>query len=169
MFQFDLKLLHRVENLDQKEQKDAYSTGRTLSTEASSRLEVTRDLRRQWKDIEYHQFHFNQSYLKDGQLIEFWEKGLKRIRIVLASKAVSANQVQMREDYQEIVSEYNRCACSLYDTLCDIAGESAIEDCILDLVRERWMRLDDLFDCHLRTSSGDEDVKYSNLRTAPTW
>ena len=137
--------------------------------EALNRLEDIRELKRQWWDIDSFSHQFNQSYLRDRQFIPYWTIGLKHIRAVLTRKDASANHAKTRGDYQAILWEYQECAISLYNTLCDVAGEAALEEGVLNLIRERWMKLDELFDWYCRGALRDEDIKYSDLPHAPTW
>lgn len=155
LFSFDRKLLRRVEILDQK---DASCDDEARKKEALDRLEDIKELKRQWRDIDSFNHQFNQSYLTDGRFIPFWTKGLKHIRMVLSRKDASANHINMREVYRSIVWDYHECTNSLYQTLHDVVGEIALEESTLDLIRERWMKLDELFEWYFRVELGEEYV-----------
>lgn len=166
MFLFDLELLRRVQALDRK---DVSSADETRKAEALSRLSEFAEIKRQWKDIGSCKHRFNKLYLKDSQFIYFWEKGLQVIRRVLGCTEVSGNQIEKRRTFESILLGYDNRASALYTELIHIAGEDILEEDVLYLIRERWMRLDDVLNWYYNVYLFPEEGAPYMSRSAPTW
>lgn len=57
----------------------------------------------------------------------------------------------------------------MYETLRDVVGGTALEERTLEFIRERWMKLNELFDLYFRVELGEEDSEFNSLQTAPMW
>lgn len=84
--------------------------------------------------------------MRDKRLISFWEESLRHIRTVLINTENPSRQSEVRDTYEGILLDYDKQARTLSAELEHIAPRGLLEKDMLYLIRERWMRLDDLLD-----------------------
>lgn len=167
MFKFDYELLRRVNLVDQKNDSSA---DEARKAKAIRRIETFIEIKLQWKDIDVGRRQFSESYMGNIYFIEIWAEGLQIVKNVLRSKNVSGNQQKIRDDYVQILANYESRACNLRDQMVDAARQGLLEEDVLHSIQERWIRLDELLDWYYDSCSRDVDAdEFPIFRSAPKW
>lgn len=166
LFLLDNELLRRVQAL---ERKRVSSADELHKADARSRLSEFAEIKRQWRDIGSCKHQFNQSYLKDRRFVGFWEEGLQSIRKVLGCNEVSRNQDEKRSTFVSILLRYEKLAGSLLAELLHVAGDGVLQEDVIYLIRERWMRLDEVLDWYYNSRSDIQEGTPYPSRSTPNW